>query len=637
MGEDVNIHVKTKYLPTEAPLAMPAQDFGHWEGGAVPLKRKGHRGKARFFVFAVTFMLVALGTTLIYDVISPVNVTSLQVLFAAIFALTFSWISFSCASALLGFFMILFKREKRPRLAPISAMGRTALVMPLYNEDPSTTFGTLGRIAQGLIAKNAGAAFDIFVLSDTRRDEVAKLELACFEELRLRLGQDMGVYYRRRQDNHHRKAGNIADFVTRWGGAYDHMIVLDADSDMWPDTLITLARAMALDSEAGIIQTLPLLRNRWTAYARMTQFAGSVYGPLVAVGLSAWHGRDGNYWGHNAIIRTRAFAEAAGLPELKGRKPFGGHVLSHDFIEAALIRRAGWAVYMLPHVKGSYEEAPPSLIDVAVRDRRWAQGNLQHSKIVTARGLHWLSRVHLLNGIMSYAASPLWLMLLSVGLVLAAIASFTKPDYFPAGFALFPAWPVFNPELALRLLSITALVLYMPKILGIILALLDKNLREGSGGAVGLIKSFFAEIVLSMLLSPIMMLVQTRCVIDILLGRDSGWNAQNRNEETMPFATALKVHWPHMLAGVIFAAVAYAINWTTLAWMSPVVIGLLLSPLVSWATCRVDFGRFLWKMNVFRIPEEPGPDAAVTQTHVLRRAVATLTHTPAVARSRKIR
>ena len=227
------------------------------------------------------------------------------------------------------------------------------------------------------------------------------------------------------------------------------MIVLDADSDMSAGAMITLARAMAADPKSGIIQSLPLLQNRWTPFARMTQFAGRVYGPLVAAGLSAWHGRDGNYWGHNAIIRTRAFAEACGLPELKGRKPFGGHVLSHDFVEAALIRRAGWAVYMLPGLTGSYEETPPCLIDLATRDRRWAQGNLQHMKIVGAKGLHWVSRVHLIQGIMSYLASPLWLMLLLAGLLLATVARHTTPNYFPDSFSLFPVWPVFDPELAL--------------------------------------------------------------------------------------------------------------------------------------------------------------------------------------------
>ncbi len=591
--------------PPETRLFMPIQDLEHWDGGARKLQRPGKRGMARWFVFGVTALLVAFGTYLIYQVISPVNITSLQVLFAALFALTFSWISFSCASALLGFLLILRGKRKWPRQAPTSAMGRTALLMPLYNEDPEATFATLSRIGRGLGALNAMSAFDIFILSDTRKDEIADKEREHFRKLRDELGSHMGVYYRRREDNHHRKAGNVADFVTRWGGSYDHMLVLDADSDMAAETLVLLARAMAADPEAGIIQSLPLLRNRWTPFARMTQFAGKVYGPVVAVGLSAWHGRDGNYWGHNAIIRTVAFASAAGLPELTGRKPFGGHILSHDFVEAALIRRAGWAVYMLPHVPGSYEETPPSLIDIAARDRRWAQGNLQHAKIVPAKGLHWISRIHLIQGIMSYLASPLWLCLLLAGLGLAAVASLTKPDYFPHGFSLFPAWPVFDPKLALRLLTITGVVLYLPKILGVILAMMNPELRQGCGGVSGLLKSFIGETILSMLLSPIMMFIQTGFVIDILLGRDSGWSAQNRNEDAVSFSTALNRHVFHMIAGLVFATAAAFISTAALLWMLPIVAGLVLSPWVSSITSRADVGRWLWKMNVFRIPEEP--------------------------------
>jgi membrane glycosyltransferase len=609
----MDTHLSTPHLgtmvPPENPLAMPAQDFFNWEGGAKKLNRPGRRLHARVFVFGLTALLVSYGTVMIYDVISPVNVTSLQVLFAALFALTFTWISFACASACLGFLLILRHQEKLPRLAPMDAMGRTALIMPLYNEDPAPVFQTLASISRGLSDLKAGKAFDIFVLSDTRNEVVAQRERECFAALREQIGKSMSVYYRRRADNHHRKAGNIADFVTRWGGAYDHMLVLDADSDMSPNTLVTLARAMADDPEAGIIQSLPLLRNRWTPYARMTQFAGAVYGPVVAVGLSAWHGRDGNYWGHNAIIRTKAFAEAAGLPELKGRKPFGGHILSHDFVEAALIRRAGWAVYMLPHLSGSYEETPPSLVDVAIRDRRWAQGNLQHSKIVWAKGLHWLSRVHLIQGIMSYLASPLWLLQLMAGLGLSMVARFTKPDYFPKGFSLFPAWPVFDPQLALRLLATTAVVLYMPKILGLILAMINPEKRRGCGGVIGLLSSFFVETVLSMLLSPIMMLIQTRFVIDIFLGRDSGWNSQNRNEATLPFDQAVKHHTAHVIAGLAFAVAAYVLSWDTFLWFLPIIAGLLLAPVISWATSNVSFGHWLWSANVFRIPEETKPAA----------------------------
>ena len=205
--------------------------------------------------------------------------------------------------------------------------------------------------------------------------------------MRSRLGVDAAIYYRHRTDNTARKAGNIADFVTRWGGRYEHMVVLDADSLMMGHTIATLAAAMEADPDSGIIQTLPLIINRNTLFARVQQFAARIYGPVIAAGLSTWMGRDGNYWGHNAVIRTKAFADHCGLPHLKGKPPMGGHVLSHDFVEAALIRRAGYAVYMLPTLDGSYEESPPSLIDLSARDRRWCQGNLQHMRILPARGL----------------------------------------------------------------------------------------------------------------------------------------------------------------------------------------------------------------------------------------------------------
>jgi membrane glycosyltransferase len=539
-----------------------------------------------------------------YQVISPVKVTWLQMIFATLFALTFTWISFSCASACYGFARLLLFRKRQPKLAPLADAGRTALLMPVYNEDPRRVFATLERMARSLLAEEGGGYFDIFVLSDTRKDDVALVEEECFRALRRSFVGELGVYYRRRADNRHRKAGNIADFVTRWGAAFDHMIVLDADSDMSGKTLVTLARAMAADPQAGIIQTLPLLRNRWTPYARMMQFAGRVYGPVVATGLAAWHGKDGNYWGHNAIIRTRAFAEAAGLPELRGRKPFGGHILSHDFIEAALMRRAGWAVYMLPDLCGSYEETPPSLLDLAARDRRWAQGNLQHMKIVGASGLHWASRVHLLQGIMSYLASPLWLLLLVSGLGLATIASYETPNYFPEGFSLFPAWPVFDPELALRLLGVTAIVLYLPKILGVVIALLDRKTRRGCGGTMGLLKSVMVETLLSMLLSPVMMIIQSQFVIDVFLGRDSGWKTQNRDENAVPFATLLHCHAAHVLIGAGFGVLAFVTGWNTFLWFLPIVAGLVLAPFVSWTTGLPGLGRWLWKVNIFRIPEE---------------------------------
>ncbi len=607
----------TAPVPPSAPLDMPVQDLSSWTG---PTRDVGNPRAvlwARLFVFGASAALTAFGTYKMYEVISPVNVTALQVLFALFFALTFAWIAFSCASAILGFFILLTGRTPKVPLADPENMGRTALLMPVYNEDPERVFSALEGMGHALRRAGASSKFDIFVLSDTRRPEIAEAEELAFARLRRRLAPWVSVYYRRRPENHHRKAGNIADFVKRWGAAYEFMMVLDADSDMRAETMVTLARAMAADPQAGIIQSLPLLHNRWTAFARMTQFAGRVYGPLIAAGLSAWHGRDGNYWGHNAIIRTRAFAEAAGLPELKGRKPFGGHVLSHDFVEAALIRRAGYAVYMLPGLGGSYEETPPSLVDLATRDRRWAQGNLQHMKIVGAKGLHWVSRVHLIQGIMSYLASPLWLMLLLAGLVLSTVARYATPNYFPDHFSLFPAWPVFDPELALRLFAITFIVLYLPKLLALALALKDRELRRGCGGAIGLVKSIAAETLLSMLLSPLMMLIQSRFVFDVFAGRDSGWNAQNRDDQAMPLADCVKRHWVHAAAGVFFAVLAFHISWMSFLWFLPIAAALVLSPLVSWVTGLPRFGRWLWERNVFRIPEEAPPPKPAPQTDVV--------------------
>lgn len=594
----------TDAIPAEAPLAMPVQDLQSWAGKTASEGNGRDVLFARLFVFGASILITGFGTWKMYQVISPVNVTVLQVLFASFFALTFAWIAFSCASAILGFIVLLRGKARLPKLADTSDMGRTALLMPVYNEDPERVFAALSRMGQALRREGVARHFDIFVLSDTRKEHIAAAEVDAYHWLKRQLGPAIRVYYRRRDNNHHRKAGNIADFVTRWGGAYDHMIVLDADSDMSAGAMITLARAMAADPQAGIIQSLPLLQNRWTPFARMTQFAGRVYGPLVAAGLSAWHGRDGNYWGHNAIIRTKAFAEACGLPELKGRKPFGGHVLSHDFVEAALIRRAGWAVYMLPGLTGSYEETPPCLIDLATRDRRWAQGNLQHLKIVGAKGLHWVSRVHLIQGIMSYLASPLWLMLLLAGLLLATVARYTTPNYFPDSFSLFPVWPVFDPELALRLFAITFGVLYLPKLLALALALKDGELRRGCGGTIGLIKSVLAETFVSMLLSPIMMLIQSRVVADVMIGRDSGWNAQNRDDQAMPFKACFKIHAAHVVAGLAFGVLAFHISGATFLWLAPIAGALMLSPLVSWSTGLPEFGRRLWHWNVFRIPEE---------------------------------
>lgn len=593
-------------MPPEARLAMPVQSLDAWRAGAAAeaLRPDAATLRARVFVFGLTVALTGFGTSEIIAVVSPAGATWLQVVFAALFALTFAWIAFAAAGALVGCWRLAAMRRKAVSGEPAGRLGRNVLVMPVYNEDTAAVFHRLAAMAEDLAANDLGAHFDLMVLSDTRAPAMAEAEMAAAKRLRALMAGRVAVHYRRRADNRHRKAGNIADFVTRWGGRYDHMVVLDADSTMTASTLATLARAMAADPGAGIIQTMPLLAGRLSLFARMQQFAAAAYGPVVAAGLAAWHGRDGNYWGHNAIIRIAAFAAAAGLPELRGKKPFGGHVLSHDFVEAALMRRAGWAVYMLPALEGSFEQSPPGFIELAARDRRWTQGNLQHLKVIAASGLHWMSRLHLLQGIMGYLASPLWLALILIGLGLSLQARFVVPDYFPHGLALFPAWPIFDPQRALRLFGFTMAVVLLPKLLGTALVLADGERRRGFGGAVAVLAGLVAEIFLSSLMAPVMMLVQTLAVSSIVMGRDGGWAPQNRADGGTAFNLALRFHAGHMIFGLALAAAAVAVSPSTALWMAPVVAGLILAAPLTWFTASPLCGRWARALGLFTTPAE---------------------------------
>ena len=243
------------------------------------------------------------------------------------------------------------------------------------------------------------------------------------------------VFYRRRLDRSERKAGNIAEFVRRWGAQYECMIVLDADSVMTGTALVTLARLMEAHPEIGILQSLPLPVGRETLFARLIQFGARLQSPMLSSGLAFWQLGESNYWGHNAIIRLRPFARYCVLPRLSGRPPLGGEILSHDFVEAAFMRRAGYEVRQVPELEGSWEEVPANVIDYAARDRRWTQGNLQHTRVLAFPGLHPLSRIHLLTGIVSYVSSPMWLALLLISSLLSAIEAGRQAAVLPAGTA----------------------------------------------------------------------------------------------------------------------------------------------------------------------------------------------------------
>ncbi|MFC0283332.1 glucans biosynthesis glucosyltransferase MdoH [Camelimonas abortus] len=616
-------------MPPEHPLEMPVQSLRRWSrrdrrrpaGPDSP----GFRGWiARVAVFGGAFALTAYGAYEMYEVVSVSRTTWLQWALLALFTINFSWIALAFTSAVVGFIAMLWRRL--PPAPPQRLRSRTAVVMPVYNEETARTFGALCAMRESIEATGFGDAFDYFILSDSTSPDAWVAEERAFLALRERLGPDARVYYRRRQKNAHRKAGNIADFVTRWGGAYDHMLVLDADSVMSGECVVRLAAAMEADPDAGIIQSLPLIINRNTLFARLQQFAARVYGPVIATGLAVWMGRDGNYWGHNAIIRTKAFAAHCGLPDLSGRPPFGGHILSHDFVEAALIRRAGWTVYMLPDLPGSYEESPPSLIDLATRDRRWCQGNLQHLRVIGAAGLRLATRQHFATGIFSYLASPLWLMQLVIGIVLVLQSRYVRPEYFTQEFSLFPAWPRFDPERALALFFLTMAILLAPKLFGLILALLDGPTRRGCGGTVRILLSTLFETVMSALLAPIMMVIQSGAVAQILLGRDTGWNPQRRDDGSIAFRDIVRRHWSHMALGVVTGVAAFLIATSLALWMSPTILGLVLAIPISWMSGRKSIGLALKRLGLLLTPEETAPPLVAARANALHEEFAALGH-----------
>jgi membrane glycosyltransferase len=515
--------------------------------------------------------------------------TPIQLLFLVLSTMTFAWISVGTLSAALGF-LPLFAGEKADNIAIPDADGpidsRVALLFPVYHEDPARISGTISAIIEELTALGKADAFDVFLLSDTRGAEEGMREEAVYAELARALVGQSRIYYRRRIENTARKAGNIKDWVERFGAAYENFVIFDGDSIMSGAALVRLARAMDADPSAGLIQTVPKLIGGKTLLQRLMQFAANIYGPAMSAGLAFWSKDQGNYWGHNAIIRTRAFAGSAGLPHLPGPPPFGGHIMSHDFVEAMLLQRAGWGVHMAPSIEGSFESMPPALTDLIVRDRRWSQGNIQHLAIVFRRGVPKMGRLHLFMGAIAYIVSAVWAASLAVGLVLALQGQQLLPSYFTDSKTLFPIWPVIDPGSAMRLFLATMAVVLLPKALGLALELKRAQRARELFGMPRAIAGVATETVYSMLLAPIMMMTQTASVLQIFFGRDSGWKVQRRDDAAMELKEAMRFHWSHMLVGVVVTIVCWETSPGLLVWMAPVVLGLVLSGPLNWLTSQ---------------------------------------------------
>lgn len=580
---------------------MPTQSLGRDCAGGPGPSFSDSRAWRRAIVVGGSFIATVAAASIMARLIGP-GASAAEVVFLALFAVLFAWVAFAFASALAGFVMMLLAQDLEPwRPQPI-IFSRTALLMPSYNEQPGRILAGVQAIYEDLEAMGVAELYDVFVLSDTRDGDIAAAELAGI--VRLRLNVSERIFYRRRPLNVDRKAGNIADWVRNFGAGYESMIILDADSLMTGDTIVRLTAAVEKDPGVGLIQTVPKIIGARTLFARVQQFAGRVYGPLIAQGQAWWSGAEGNYWGHNAALRIRAFAACAGLPHIPGAGPFGGHIMSHDFVEAALMRRGGWAVRMAPALTGSFEETPPSLVHMAERDRRWCQGNLQHSAVLPAGGLHWVSRLHLARGILTYLTPPLWLAFLGVGAVVWA-------QHHGVGRLAHSAQ-------AEMLFAVTMALLLGPKLMGAALMLRSRGARAACGGGARFGLSVALEIALSALIAPVLMLMQSRALLDVLRGRHSGWETQQRDESGLLLKEAWRRHWVHTLVGLIWALLVFALDPALLGWMSPVVVGLTLAVPISLLTSRADLGAACRQIGLFLTPEEVKPLSAMTRAAELR-------------------
>ena len=566
----------------------------------------------RTLFFGLTFLTSIGASALLYDVLQANGLSGVELVGLTLFFGLFTWIAGALWTAIAGFFVRLAGRDPAGiDIRPLSGQPlhtRTAVVMPIYNEDTARVAAGLDATWNSLLREPQQAAFDLFILSDTTDADIAAEEERMWRAFVARHDGERRVFYRRRIDRSERKAGNVADFVRRWGANYECMVVLDADSVMSGTALVTLAQAMEAHPQIGILQSLPLPVGRESLFARLIQFGARLQSPMLSSGLAYWQLGESNYWGHNAIIRVQPFALHCQLPRLRGRPPLGGDILSHDFVEAAFMRRGGYEVRQLPELGGSWEEVPANVLDYAARDRRWTQGNLQHSRVLGMPGLHPLSRVHLLTGIVSYMSSPMWLGLLLLSSVLSAIEAGRRPQYFMPGLqSLFPHWPQMRSGEIDILLVLTLVVLLLPKILGAILTVRDRAALRRYGGVLRLCAGLLVEQLFSILLAPSMMLFHSTFVAQTLLGRSVSWNAQSRTDRGVTFAEAFRRQKWHLLLGVVWGGLMLRIAPQFFWWLTPVLVGLIFGiPLTVW-TSRIKPGLRLKRWGLLLTPEETAP------------------------------
>ncbi|HSD37593.1 MAG TPA: glucans biosynthesis glucosyltransferase MdoH [Rhodocyclaceae bacterium] len=584
---------------TSSRPTSPVPREASWEGAA-------RRRRVALIVLITTCALAAgvlMSRALPFGT-SPV----LSALQLALFSTLFAWVSAGFWSAIMGFFVSLrgdhhgLSARDLPR-TPLDSLARTAIVIPICNEHVGTVFAGLRASCESLATTGALSLFDFYVLSDTRDEALQAEEYRAWQSLREALGDEAGsghascshIFYRVRKRPGKRKAGNLADFCRRWGRNYRYMLVLDADSVMSGESFVSLVRLMEANPQAGIIQTAPRACGHSTLHARAQQFASRITGPLFTAGMQYWQLGESHYWGHNAILRVEPFMRHCALAPLPGRGPLSGDILSHDFVEAALMRRAGYEVWVVPDVEGSYEQVPPNLIAELERDRRWCQGNLLNARLIAEPGIVPVHRAMFVTGVMAYLSAPLWFAYLLSGTAYWLFADVSS-DY-PDGIM---------PEILGYLWLCTAVMLMLPRVLGVFVILLrgEQGLFGGSGK---LCLSALAEAALSILKAPIRMFAHTCFVLAALTGWRVDWQSPPREAHAVSYREANNWFIGHTLLTLEWTFLTLLAKPAAIAWLLPVFVPLILAVPLTVASGSVARGEKLRRHGLLLTPEETAP------------------------------
>lgn len=583
-------------------------------------------GRRLFFTALVCGTILALVSGLIH-VFAGDGLRGVEIAMIVVFALNTPWMVIGFWNAAIGFSLLHFNRNWLSSVTGLAGLddessaigGRTAIIMPVHNENPDLVVGNLKAVTDSLDATGFSDSFDIFLLSDTTDPVIAGREKALFEAWREGNGRPDRLHYRRRADNTRQKVGNIEDFCTRWGDGFDFMIVLDADSVMSGSAILRLVRLMQLNPALGILQTLVTGMPAGSAFARMFQFGMRHGMRSYTTGSAWWQGPDGPYWGHNAILRLQAFRRNCVLPALPGARPLGGEILSHDQVEAVFMRRGGYEVRVLPLEDGSYEENPTTLPDFLTRDLRWCQGNMQYLKLFRhpslIRGVRPMGRLQLLLAIMMYTGAPLWYAFMALGLADLVMAASMN------GWTVTPAPP---PVLGLILFASVIGMTFAPKLFGVLDVALRRNARQAYGGTARIAAGTLLETLFSLLLSPVVALAQTVFVFGLFFGKRIRWDAQERDDRSVSVREAAGGLWLQTLLGAGFLTVLADLAPHILPWAAPVIAGLLLSVPFAVVTATPALGGLFKGAGLCAVPEEHlTPD-------VLKQAQAALETAPAV-------